>query len=42
MAEPAFTRRRLSRNNFIWPLLIAFLLFQRQIVQGISNTGLKG
>jgi multiple sugar transport system permease protein len=24
------------------PLLIAFLLFQRQIVQGISNTGLKG
>ena len=24
------------------PLLIAFLLFQRQIVQGIANTGLKG
>jgi multiple sugar transport system permease protein len=24
------------------PLLIAFLIFQRQIVQGISNTGLKG
>jgi multiple sugar transport system permease protein len=24
------------------PLLVAFLLFQRQIVQGISNTGLKG
>jgi multiple sugar transport system permease protein len=24
------------------PLLIAFLFFQRQIVQGISNTGLKG
>jgi multiple sugar transport system permease protein len=24
------------------PLVIAFLLFQRQIVQGISNTGLKG
>ncbi|HWT22720.1 MAG TPA: carbohydrate ABC transporter permease [Solirubrobacteraceae bacterium] len=24
------------------PLLIAFLLFQKQIVQGISNTGLKG
>jgi multiple sugar transport system permease protein len=24
------------------PLLIAFLAFQRQIVQGISNTGLKG
>jgi multiple sugar transport system permease protein len=23
------------------PLLIAFLLFQRQIVQGIGNTGLK-
>ena len=24
------------------PLLIAFVLFQRQIVQGIANTGLKG
>jgi multiple sugar transport system permease protein len=24
------------------PLLVAFLFFQRQIVQGISNTGLKG
>jgi len=24
------------------PLLVAFLLFQRQIVQGIANTGLKG
>jgi multiple sugar transport system permease protein len=24
------------------PLLIAFILFQRQIVQGIANTGLKG
>ena len=24
------------------PLLIAFLFFQRQIVQGIANTGLKG
>jgi len=24
------------------PLLIAFLLFQKQIVQGIANTGLKG
>ena len=24
------------------PLLIAFLFFQRQIVQGISNTALKG
>jgi multiple sugar transport system permease protein len=24
------------------PLLIAFLLFQRQVAQGISNTGLKG
>jgi multiple sugar transport system permease protein len=23
------------------PLLVAFLLFQRQIVQGIANTGLK-
>jgi multiple sugar transport system permease protein len=24
------------------PLLVVFLLFQRQIVQGIANTGLKG
>jgi multiple sugar transport system permease protein len=24
------------------PLLVAFLLFQRQIVQGIANTGIKG
>jgi multiple sugar transport system permease protein len=24
------------------PLLVAFLLFQRQIIQGISNTGIKG
>ena len=24
------------------PLLVAFLLFQRQIAQGIANTGLKG
>jgi multiple sugar transport system permease protein len=24
------------------PLLVAFLIFQRQIVQGIANTGLKG
>jgi ABC-type glycerol-3-phosphate transport system permease component len=24
------------------PLLLAFVLFQRQIVQGIANTGLKG
>ena len=24
------------------PLLVAFVLFQRQIVQGIANTGLKG
>ena len=24
------------------PLLIAFVLFQRQIVQSIANTGLKG
>jgi multiple sugar transport system permease protein len=24
------------------PLLVAFLLFQRQIVQGIASTGLKG
>jgi len=24
------------------PLLVAFLLFQRQIIQGIANTGLKG
>jgi multiple sugar transport system permease protein len=24
------------------PLLLAFLLFQREIVQGITNTGLKG
>jgi multiple sugar transport system permease protein len=24
------------------PLLVIFLLFQRQIVQGIANTGIKG
>jgi multiple sugar transport system permease protein len=24
------------------PLLLVFVLFQRQIVQGIANTGLKG
>ena len=24
------------------PLLVVFVLFQRQIVQGIANTGLKG
>ena len=24
------------------PLLVAFVLFQRQIVQGIANAGLKG
>lgn len=24
------------------PLLVAFVLFQRQIVQGIANTGIKG
>jgi multiple sugar transport system permease protein len=24
------------------PLLVAFLIFQRQIVQGIANTGIKG
>jgi multiple sugar transport system permease protein len=24
------------------PLIIVFLFFQRQLVQGIANTGLKG
>jgi multiple sugar transport system permease protein len=24
------------------PLLVVFVLFQRQIVQGIANTGIKG
>ena len=31
-----------SPSSAALPLLIAFVLFQRQIVQGIANTGLKG
>ena len=33
----------MSRRRFLGglPLLIVFLFFQRQIVQGIANTGLK-
>ena len=28
-------------NNFLWPLLVAFLLFQRQFVQSFLRAGIR-